>query len=91
MSSQQPNKNTENKGVDFAFVMSMGLQMGLMIALPLIAFLGIGIWIDKKFETFPLFLIVMMIIGFISTFFEVRYVLLPFLKKRSQKRNNKDN
>jgi len=63
----------------------LGLELGFLVALPLVVFLVLGVFLDKKFETFPIFLISGIIIGLILTFVDIRYLILPFLEKRSKK------
>ncbi len=65
--------------------MALGLELGFMIALPLVGFLLLGLWLDKKFDTMPLFVIVCLLAGFIGVFIEVKQLILPFLEKRSKK------
>jgi len=63
----------------------LGLELGFLVALPLVVFLVLGVFLDKRFETFPIFLISGIIIGLILTFVDIRYLILPFLEKRSKK------
>jgi F0F1-type ATP synthase assembly protein I len=80
--------NTPNSNSKSAQALSMGLELGFMIALPLIIFLVAGVFIDKKFGTLPLFTIVALVLNMIFTIFNVKKIILPFLEKRSQKNNN---
>lgn len=70
---------------NLARAMALGLELGFMIALPLVGFLLLGLWLDKKFDTMPLFVIVCLLAGFIGVFIEVKQLILPFLEKRSKK------
>ncbi len=45
----------KNTGVN---LVEIGLQFGIIIALPLILFIGLGFWLDKKYGTVPLFIII---------------------------------
>ena len=38
-------------------LLEIGLQFGLIIAIPLILFIGIGLTLDKKYDTIPLFIL----------------------------------
>lgn len=67
------------------YAISLGSALGFLTALPLILFLFFGLWLDKKFNTTPLFLILFIVLGFMMTIFEIRYFVLPFLEKRSLK------
>jgi F0F1-type ATP synthase assembly protein I len=83
-----PNLNSKS-----ARALSMGLELGFLIAFPLILFLLAGLWLDKKFGTLPLFIIIALILNMIFTVFNVKKIILPFLEKRSQKKidNNNNN
>ncbi|MFA5249558.1 MAG: AtpZ/AtpI family protein [Candidatus Paceibacterota bacterium] len=74
----------------FLYALGLGTQMGLLVALPLIVFLFLGIFLDKKFDTAPLFLISLVIFSIVVTIFDVRCLILPFIEKNSQK-NNQNN
>jgi F0F1-type ATP synthase assembly protein I len=60
--------------------------MGFLIALPLVVFLILGVFLDRKFQSFPICLILSIMLGLIFSFVDIRYLVLPFLEKRS---NNK--
>ncbi|MFA5742927.1 MAG: AtpZ/AtpI family protein [Candidatus Paceibacterota bacterium] len=79
-----------NQKKDFLYAVGLGTQMGLLVVLPMIAFLLLGIFLDKKFNTSPLFLISLVIFSIIVTIVDVRCLILPFIEKNSQK-NNKNN
>lgn len=63
------------------YAVYMGLEMGFLIALPLVGFLILGVFLDKKFQTAPLFLILSVFLGFISVVLEIKHYILPFLEK----------
>jgi len=69
------------------YALTLGLEMGFLIVLPLVGFLLLGLFLDRKFQTAPIFLISFIVLSFGATFLEIRYLVLPFLEKRSQ--NNK--
>ncbi len=48
---------------DIAWVLSMGAQGGLMIALPVLIGLGAGFLLDKQFDTLPWISLVLTLIG----------------------------
>lgn len=64
--------------------MVLGLELGFAIALPLVLFLLLGVWADKKFGTMPLFVIICLLMGFAMAVIEVKQLILPFLEKRSK-------
>lgn len=84
MSSPVKNQN-KDKSNNFFYAVSLGLEMGFLIALPLVIFLILGVFLDKKFETFPFYLISAMILGLVLTFLDVYYFILPFLTKKLKK------
>lgn len=50
-------------------LLEIGLQFGLIIAIPLILFIGIGFVLDKKYDTVPLFILLGLFLALvISTF-----------------------
>lgn len=79
MSGKSNNNN-------LAVAMGLGLELGFMIALPIVGFMLLGLWLDKKIDTMPLFALIGLVIGLISAIVEVVKVIIPFLEKRSQKK-----
>jgi F0F1-type ATP synthase assembly protein I len=71
------NKKISN----FFYALSLVLQLGFLIAIPLIGFLLIGVFLDKILDSVPIFTILLVIFSLVFVFFEVRYYLLPFLEK----------
>ena len=85
MSQPRQPKNT-----NLGYVLAMGSQLGLLIALPMVAMIALGIWLDRTFDTFPWILLASIFLGIGLTVLDVYKVIIPFLEKRSDK-NNKDN
>lgn len=85
MSQQRQPKNT-----DLGYVLAMGSQLGLMIALPMVVMIALGIWLDRTLDTFPWILLLSIFLGIGLTMIDVYKVIIPFLEKRSDK-NNKVN
>jgi len=81
----QPTQKNQNKK-KLIYALSLGTQLGFLIALPLISFLILGLFLDKKFNTFPFFLILGIIFGIMNVFIETYYFLLPFLEKKVRKK-----
>lgn len=81
-------KNNSQK-TKFLYALSLGLELGFLIVLPLIFFLFLGLFLDRQFKTAPLFLIFLIILSIIVTIFDVRYLILPFLEKKVGKGNKK--
>jgi F0F1-type ATP synthase assembly protein I len=61
----------------------MGGQLGFLIAFPLIICVILGVVIDKKMNTFPWFLLIMVLAGIGLTIVDVYKIVIPFLEKRS--------
>jgi F0F1-type ATP synthase assembly protein I len=51
------------KWADAAWVLAMGAQGGLMIALPVLVGLAVGYWLDSQFDTLPWISLVSVLIG----------------------------
>jgi len=76
---------------NLAYVLGLGMQFGLMVAITLAGFLMGGVYLDKLLHTKPLFMILGIIMGFAGAGTEVRYVVLPILEKNQKVTNNKEN
>jgi len=61
---------------------SLASQLGFMIVIPLVGFLLLGLYLDRKFNTLPFFLISFIILSIVLLPFEIRYLLTPFLEKK---------
>lgn len=61
-------KSKESKGIFEAMAAS---GIGYYLIIPLLAGLGLGIFLDHKFETKPFFTIIGIIIGVIGTFYNL--------------------
>ena len=59
------------------------IGVGFYIGFCIVAGIVVGLWIDGKFDTRPIFTIVGLMLGLISAFWGVYRMLLPLL-------NNKD-
>jgi len=68
----------------FFYALSLGLELGFLIVLPLVGFLLLGLFLDRKLGTAPIFLISLVVLSLIAVFFEIRLLITPFLEKRSQ-------
>lgn len=77
-----------NQKPKFFYAISLGLELGFLIAVPLVLFLFFGVFLDKKFNTSPIFLIILTILSLVTMIFELRFLVLPFLEKRSRKDTN---
>lgn len=80
--SLQPQKN-----INFGQIIVLGSELGFLIAFPLITCILLGLWIDKRLNTFPWILLASVLVGMILTVVSVYKIVIPFLEKRSD--NNK--
>jgi len=64
-----------------SYALFLAFQLGFLIVLPLIGFLLFGIFLDKKFNSSPIFLLLSIFLSFIFIFFEIRHFLLPIMRK----------
>ena len=65
-------------------MIGVGWFIGISI---LLGVLG-GLWLDNKFSTKPLFVIVGLILGVIVAFYGVYRMLLPLLRNKQNKENS---
>lgn len=70
-------------GTEFKFwyALSLGLQLGFMIAVPIGGFILLGYWVDNHFLTHPVFILLGIVLGFSITAYEVYQWLLPLIKE----------
>lgn len=68
----------------------LGLELGFLIAIPLVVFTLLGVWMDNNFQTLPLFLIIFILLGLIVTMINVKKIIVPIINKKV-KDNNKNN
>jgi len=78
---------TTRKSPQIAVALALGTEMGLLIAISLVGFLLVGLWLDRRYQTLPLFTIIFIIISMFSVVVELRYIILPILEKRSPSNN----
>lgn len=73
------------------YALSLGIQLGLMVAITMAALLVGGVYLDKMLNTKPIFMILGIILGFTGAGLEMRYVVLPLLEKNQKVKNNNQN
>ncbi|NTU70019.1 AtpZ/AtpI family protein [bacterium] len=71
---KKENKQTSIPGVI--------LEIGYEISIPLVLCVIAGVWLDKKFGTLPLFLLLGIFISLFATGFGIYKVLKKFLKEQ---------
>lgn len=83
-----PARDDSEQKFNFLYALSLGMSLGLAVAIPLVLFLLAGLFLDRKFHTLPLFLIVFILLSMVVVAFEIKSLILPFLEKRSQKKTD---
>lgn len=86
MQQQFSMSMNNNKKENLFYAISLASQLGFMIVVPLIGFLLLGLFLDRRFNTLPIFLIFFVVLSIILIPFEIRYLLLPFLDKKVGKK-----
>lgn len=93
MSLQPQPRNTKS---NFGQALVLGGELGFLIALPLAVCLILGVWLDKRLNSFPYGLLAAIFVGIGLTIVNIYKLVLPFLERKvgtSNKDNNnkKDN
>jgi F0F1-type ATP synthase assembly protein I len=73
----------QKKDIKLGSIITLGSELGFLIALPLIICVMIGVVIDKKMNTFPWVMLLMVLVGMALTVVNVYKIVIPFLEKRS--------
>ena len=60
--------------------------LGWYVAVCIVIGVLAGLWIDSKFETSPIFLLVGTLLGVVTAFFGMYKLMAPFLQDSSQNR-----
>lgn len=61
------------------YAMSFAWQLGFLVAAPLGILIFLGLWADKTFQTGPLFVLTGIIVGLVTTVYEVYHMLSPLI------------
>ncbi len=62
--------------------------LGWYVAVCIVIGLLAGLWLDRKFETSPVFLLVGTLLGVVTAFYGMYKLMAPFLQDSSQNRPN---
>lgn len=62
------------------YALSLAWQLGFLIAVPIAGFFFLGFLADKFLGTRPLFLILGLLLGIITTVYEVYHWILPLIR-----------
>lgn len=71
---------SKRNGFKISYALSIAAQLGFLVVASLAGFIFVGIWIDSKFNSAPLFLIFGVIVGISVTIYEAYHMLTPLLK-----------
>ncbi|MCK5122920.1 MAG: AtpZ/AtpI family protein [Candidatus Pacebacteria bacterium] len=80
------NKNKDEK-FKISYALSLVTQIGVTVSVITLAFLGLGYYTDKHFNTSPIFILIGAILAFISSMLAIYHLVLPVMD-RDKKRNN---
>lgn len=70
-------KKEDNKQVSVPGIL---LEVGYEISIPLVLFVILGVWVDRKLNTLPLFLLLGIFVSLITTSFAIAKVIKKYLK-----------
>ncbi|MCK9393645.1 MAG: AtpZ/AtpI family protein [Candidatus Paceibacterota bacterium] len=62
----------------------MGTEIGFLIAIPLIIFILLGIYIDNIFKTSPYIVMMSAIAGLCLTCIDIKYLIIPILEGKKK-------
>lgn len=68
-------------------VLTLGIKLGFTVAIPLLILLLVGRYLDKHFQTSPIFLLSGLLISLIFSFYGLYKLLNPLLKDLSKEKN----
>ena len=67
---------------NFYYSISLVGQVGWSVALPLVGFILVGVFLDKQFGTKPTFIFAGLVLGMLTSFYSLYKFLKPFVTKR---------
>jgi F0F1-type ATP synthase assembly protein I len=63
------------------YSLSFAWQLGFLVVVPIGGFMFVGYGVDRLLATFPLFLILGVIVGLSITVYEIYHLLVPLIKE----------
>lgn len=63
------------------YAVSFAWQLGFLIAVPLVLFMAAGWYLDTIIKSSPLFLVCGVVLGLVTTGYEVYHMLQPLVKQ----------
>jgi ATP synthase protein I len=76
----QPGKSTRLREMQNWRPAVRFLGIGFYIAFCIVAGIMVGLWIDSRFHTGPIFLLIGLVLGLVSAFWGLYQMLLPLIK-----------
>ena len=70
----------KKSGLKFSYALSIATQLGFMIAASIGGFLALGLWLDVKTGSSPLFLLIGIFVGIALTVYEVHHMIQPLIR-----------
>lgn len=70
------------KGVKLWYAISLAIQLGFLVVIPIGGFILLGHWGDTKLQTSPFLLIAGVMAGLFATVYEVYHLILPLTRSR---------
>jgi len=71
----------------FFYALSLVLQLGFSMALPLVVGVGGGVWLDQKFNTSPRLTLLGTVLGLIISGYSFYYEVLPLITEDKKEEN----
>ena len=81
------NNKNKNEKFKISYALSLVTQIGVTVSVITLAFLGLGYYTDKYFNTSPIFILISAILAFIFSMFAIYRLVLPVIDK-DKKINN---
>jgi F0F1-type ATP synthase assembly protein I len=83
---KQREKSDERFKITYA--LSLVTQIGVVVSVITLSFLGVGYYADRYFSTSPIFVVLGAILALISSMYAVYQLVLPVMKNNKQDNNN---
>jgi len=74
------NKKSKEKNIDNVNILDVALILGYVIVIPLVAGVLLGNWLDEKFSSRPVFLLVLVLVAIIFSSIFLVVKLKKYLK-----------
>jgi F0F1-type ATP synthase assembly protein I len=83
---KQKEKSDEKFKITYA--LSLVTQIGVVVSVITLLFLGFGYYADRYFSASPIFIILGAILALVSSMYAVYQLVLPVMKNNKQDKNN---